>query len=159
MEYLPDFTFGYTFDHYLVPSFGPSPGATQDHTLQIGFNMPIFFWWKQKEDVTRAGFDLEAIQNDTRSIKSQTEATVTGLYLQARLAAKTAVLYRDYLIPLARRGFEVALVAYQSGKIGFVDISTTQQRVYDSQVAYLQAANQSLAQRVALEQTVGAALP
>jgi outer membrane protein TolC len=121
--------------------------------------LPIFFWWKQKEDVTRAGFDLEAIQNDTRSIKSQTEATVTGLYLQARLAAKTAVLYRDYLIPLARRGFEVALVAYQSGKIGFVDISTTQQRVYDSQVAYLQAANQSLAQRVALEQTVGAALP
>jgi outer membrane protein TolC len=159
MEYLPDFTFGYTFDHYLVPSFGPSPGATEDHTLLIGFNMPIFFWWKQKEDVTRAGFDLEAIQNDTRSIKSQTEATVTGLYLQARLAAKTAVLYRDYLIPLARRGFEVALVAYQSGKIGFVDISTTQQRVYDSQVAYLQAANQSLAQRVALEQTVGAALP
>lgn len=159
MEYLPDFTFGYTFDHYLVPSFAPTPSHTQDHTLQAGFNIPIFFWWKQNEDVTKAWFDLEAAQSDARTIESQTESVVTGVYLQARFAAKTAVLYRDYLIPLARRGFEVALIAYQSGKIGFVDISNTQQRVYASQVAYLQAANQSLAQRVALEQTIGAALP
>ncbi len=159
MEYLPDFTFAYTFDHYLVPSFAPTPSHTQDHTLQVGFNLPIFFWWKQNEDITKAGFDLEAAQSDARSIKSQTESVLTGLYLQARFAAETAVLYRDYLIPLARRGFEVALIAYQTGKIGFVDISTTQQRVYESQVAYLQAANQSLAQRVALEQTIGAPLP
>ena len=159
MEYLPDFTFGYTFDHYLMPSFAPTPSHTQDHTLQVGFNVPIFFWWKQNEDVTKAGFDLEAAQSDARSIKRQTESVVTAFYLQERLATKTAILYRDYLIPLARRGFEVALIAYQGGKIGFVDISTTQQRVYDSQVAYLQAANQSLAQRVALEQTIGAALP
>jgi outer membrane protein TolC len=91
--------------------------------------------------------------------KNQTRSVVTGIYLQARLATRTAVLYREYLIPLARRGFEVALIAYQGGKIGFVDISTTQQRVYNSQVSYLQSANQSLAQRVALEQTIGAALP
>jgi outer membrane protein TolC len=159
MEYLPDFTFGYTFDHYLVPSFAPTPNHTENHTLQAGFNLPIFFWWKQNEDVRKAGFDLEAAQNDVRSIKSQTEATVTAIYLQAGLAAKTALLYRDYLIPLARRGFEVALVAYQGGKIGFVGMSATQQRVYQSQVTYLQTANQSLAQRVALEQTIGAVLP
>lgn len=159
MEYLPDFTFGYTFDHYQFPSAAPAPNDLQDHTLQVAVNVPIFFWWKQNEDVTKAGFDLQAAQSDARSIKSQTEAAVTTLYLQSRLAAKTAVLYRDYLIPLARRGFEVALVAYQSGKIGFVDISATQQRVYNSQVAYLQAANQALAQRVALEQTIGATLP
>jgi outer membrane protein TolC len=159
MEYLPDFTFGYTFDHYLVPSFAPTPSHTEDHTLLVGFNVPIFFWWKQKEDITKAGFDLEAVHNDARSIENQTRSVVTGIYLQARLATRTAVLYSEYLIPLARRGFEVALIAYQSGKIGFVDISTTQQRVYNSQVSYLQSANQSLAQRVALEQTIGAALP
>jgi hypothetical protein len=38
-------------------------------------------------------------------------------------------------------------------------MSATQQRVYQSQVTYLQTANQSLAQRVALEQTIGAVLP
>ncbi len=162
LEYAPDYTVGYTFDYYLIPNFAPSaPGAsaTQDHTFSIGFNLPVFFWIKQREDVKSANYDLEAARADLSSIHSQTAALVTQLYRSAQLAYETSQLYQGTLIPLARQDFSVALIAYQSSKVDFVTLSGALRRSYDARVSYLTAANQFLAGRVALEQAIGALLP
>ncbi|HYL59956.1 MAG TPA: TolC family protein, partial [Candidatus Acidoferrales bacterium] len=158
MEFLPDFTVGYTLDNYLVPSFAPKLSQTTDHSLVVGFNAPVFFWMKQNEDVVRAKSDLEAARFDFASIRSQTAAAVTTLFRNAQLAYETAILYRDSLTPLARQDFEVALTSYQSGKIDFVTLAGALRRSYDARVNYLQAANQFLAGEVALEQAIGAPL-
>lgn len=118
----------------------------------------MFFWIKQNEDVQRANYNLEAARNDLDSIRNQTAAIITTLYRNAQLAYKTAVLYRDSLIPLAQQDFQVALIAYQSGKIDFVTLASATRRSSDSRVAYLQAANQFLAARVAVEQAIGGPL-
>ena len=156
MEYLPDFTVSYQFDNYLIGSFAPKLSQTQDHSIAIGINVPIFFWIKQREDVVKAEADLEAARLDLATIRSQTAAAITTLMRNAQLAYEGAVLYRDSLIPLAHQDFEVALTAYQSGKIDFVTLSGALKRGFDARVSYLQAANQFLAGQVALEQTVGA---
>jgi outer membrane protein, heavy metal efflux system len=158
MEYLPDFTAGVQYDDYLVPSFAPRLSQTRDWVGTIGFNMPIFFWLKQNEDVVKAQSDLAAARADLASVKSQTAAAVTTVFRNAQFAYETAILYRDSLTPLARQDFEVALVAYQSGKIDFVTLAAALQRDYGARVNYLQAANQFLAGRVALEQAIGAPL-
>ncbi len=155
LEYAPDYNVSYVFDNYLIPSAGPTPNALQDHGWAFGFNLPVFFWIKQKEDVRRARSDLEAARDDLGSIRSQTAASVTTLFRNAQLAYDTAVLYRDTLVPLARQDFKVALVAYESGKIDFVTLAGALQRSYHARVSYLQAANQLMANRVALEQAVG----
>jgi outer membrane protein TolC len=159
MEYLPDFAVGYQFDDYSFPSAAPAPTQLQDHSLTVGFNVPIFFWLKQKEDVERARHDLEAARDDLGSVRTQTAAAVTETFLTTQLAYKTALLYRDSLIDLARQNFNVALIAYQSGKIDFTTLAAALQREMGARVSYLQAANQYLAGRVALEQTIGAPLP
>jgi len=158
MEYLPDFTVSYFFDHYLLASAAPAPNRTEDHSWVIGANMPIFFWLKQNEDVVRARANLEASRYDLMSVKNQTAATVTSLYRSAQYGYQTAILYRQSLIPLANEDFEVALTAYQSGKISFVALVAALQRGYGARVSYLQGANQFVANRVALEQAVGAPL-
>jgi cobalt-zinc-cadmium efflux system outer membrane protein len=158
MEYLPDFTVTYFFDHYLLASAAPAPNRTEDHSWVIGANMPIFFWLKQNEDVARARTNLEASRYDLMSVKNQTAATVTSLYRSAQYGYQTAILYRESLIPLANEDFEVALTAYQSGKISFVALAAALRRGYDARVSYLQSANQFVANRVALEQAVGAPL-
>jgi cobalt-zinc-cadmium efflux system outer membrane protein len=158
MEYLPDFTVSYFFDHYLLASAAPAPNRTEDHSWVIGANMPIFFWLKQNEDVARARTNLEASRYDLMSVKNQTAAMVTSLYRSAQYGYQTAILYRQSLIPLANEDFEVALTAYQSGKISFVELAAALRRGYDARVSYLQAANQFVANRVALEQAVGAPL-
>jgi outer membrane protein, heavy metal efflux system len=160
LEYAPDYTLGYTFDNYLLSSAAPSEtGRMQDHGFAISFNAPFFFWLKQEEDVKRATFDLSAAREDLDSIRSQTVAGVTNLYRSAQLARETATLYRDSLIPLASQDFQVALTAYQSGKIDFLALAGALRRGNDARVAYLQAANQFLAAKVALEQAIGQPLP
>jgi outer membrane protein TolC len=93
------------------------------------------------------------------SLRSQTAATVTILYRNAQLAYQTALLYRETLIPLARQNFQVGLVSYEAGKIDFTTLASIFQRSYDSRLAYLMAANQFLASRIALEQAIGQPFP
>jgi len=158
LEYAPDYTLGFVFDNYLLASAAPSPNRLQDYGLTISFNLPVFFWIKQNEDVKRANYNLDAARDDLNSIRNQTAAIVTTLYRNAQVADQTATLYRDSLAPLAQQDFQVALVAYQSGKIDFVTLASTIRRSLDSRVAYLQAANQFLATRIALEQAIGGPL-
>ncbi len=159
MEYLPDFTVGFTLDNYLIASFAPKPSQPVDWSVQVGLNVPIFFWLKQKEDVERARHDLQAARDDLSSLRSQTAAAVTSLFRSAQYQYETSLLYRDSLTPLARQNFQVALIAYQSGRIDFTTLAASIQREYDARINYLQAANQFLAGRVALEQTIGMPLP
>jgi outer membrane protein TolC len=162
MEYLPDFSAGVQYDDYLVPSFAPASTRGQfqqrDWVGIVGFNLPVFFWLKQDEDVARAKSNLQAARSDQALIRIQTAAAVATLYRSAQYAYETAILYRDSLIPLARQNFRVALTAYQSGKIDFVTLSTVLQSEYAARVNYLQAANQFLAGEVSLEQAIGAPL-
>jgi cobalt-zinc-cadmium efflux system outer membrane protein len=162
MEYLPDFSAGVQYDDYLVPSFAPTSAGggfqKRDWSGIIGFNLPIFFWLKQNEDVVRAKASLQAARSDQALIKIQTAAAVATLFRNAQFGYETAILYRDSLIPLALQNLRVALTAYQGGKIDFVTLSTAVQRLYAARVSYLQAANQFLAGEVSLEQAIGAPL-
>jgi len=159
LEYAPDFTFGFTSDRFQLASASPDNVHLQTYSLSMGLNLPVFFWFHQKEDVERARFDLEAARSDLSSIRLQTATQVTNVYRQADLAFRTALLYRDSLVPLARQGVNVALVAYQGGKIDFVALSSALQQRNTARVTYLQQTNQFLAQRSALEQAIGRPLP
>jgi outer membrane protein, heavy metal efflux system len=157
LEYAPDYTVGFGFDHWLIASFAPSIKHTQDWNFQIGFNLPIFFWAKN-EDIKRARQDLDAASEDLESIRIQTAGQVTTLYRQVLRTRETALLYRNTLIPLAHQAFEVMLVTYQGGKTDFTTLISTFRQQSDARSAYLQAVNQLLAQKVAIEQAAGGTL-
>ena len=157
LEYAPDYTLGFGFDHWLIASFAPAVTHTEDWNFQIGFNLPVFFWAKN-EDIARARKDLDAAREDLESIRTQTAGQVTSLYRQILRSRETALLYRDTLIPLAHQAFEVELVAYQSGKADFTTLISTFRQQSAARSTYLQAVNQLLAQKVALEQAAGGSL-
>ena len=89
----------------------------------LSFNLPVFFWLRQNEDIRHADLDLEAARHDLDSVRNSTAASVTNLYRAQQFAYSTAALYRESLIPLSRQDFRVALIAYQSGKIDFVTLA------------------------------------
>jgi outer membrane protein TolC len=158
LEYAPDYTVGLGFDHWLIASFAPQPNHTEDWNFQIGFNVPIFFWAKNA-DIARAREDLDAAREDLEAIRTQTAGQVTSLYRQILRSRETALLYRNTLIPLAHQAFEVMLIAYQGGKTDFITLISTFRQLSDARTAYLQAVNQLLAGKVALEQAAGGSLP
>jgi len=155
LEYAPDFTLGYVFNHYEYPSAAPNNHDLHTYGVSVGINLPLFFWVKQREDVERARADLAAARADMGAISAETATQVSTLFWQAELSYRTALLYRDTLVPLARQGFEVALVAYQGGKVDFVALNNALRQRNQARVAYLQSANQYLAQRIALEEATG----
>jgi outer membrane protein, heavy metal efflux system len=159
MEYLPNYTVGYEFDYILQAGAQPLPTVTQGNTFSIGFNLPIFFWIHQREDVHSAQHSLQAARYSMNSVLSQTDATVTQLYQSAQFAYESALEYSGALIPLADKDFKVSLVAYQAGKVDFLTLSSALQSAYAARITYLQNANQFLAGEVALEQAMGAPLP
>ena len=154
LEYAPDYTLGFGFDHWLIGSFAPSPHHTEDWNFALGFNLPLFFWAKN-EDLARARKDLDAAREDLESLRTQTAGQVTSLYRQVLRSRETALLYRDTLIPLAHQAFAVALVAYQGGKADFTTLISTFRQHSAARATYLQAVNQLLAQKIALEQAAG----
>ena len=157
LEYAPDYTVGFGLDHWLIASFAPAPVHTEDWNFQIGFNLPIFFWVKN-EDIARSRQDLDAAKEDLESVRNQTAGQVTTLYRQILRSRETALLYRNTLVPLAHQAFEVMLVAYQSGKTDFTTLISAFRQESGARSTYLQAVNQLLAQKVALEQAAGGTL-
>ena len=159
MEYLPNYTVGTEFDYFLQPGTQPVPSVTQAYSFTFGFNLPVFFWIHQREDVRSAQHSLQAARYSMSSVLSQTEATVTQLYQSAQFAYESAQQYSGSLIPLADKDFKVSLVAYQTGKVDFLTLSSALQSDYASRITYLQNANQFFAGEVALEQAMGVSLP
>jgi outer membrane protein TolC len=157
LEYAPDYNIGFGFDHWLIAGFAPEPNHTEDWNLIAGFNLPIFFWAKN-EDIEHARRSLDAAREDLESVRTQTAGQVTSLYRLTLRSRQTALLYRDSLVPLARQAFQVMLISYQGGKSDFTTLIGTFRQLSDARSTYLQAANQLLAQKVALEQAVGASL-
>ncbi|MBV8361433.1 MAG: TolC family protein [Deltaproteobacteria bacterium] len=155
MEYLPNYTVGGEYDLLLAPGTRPFPNVSKGWTYTFGFNLPIFFWIHQREDVLSAQHSLEAARYSMNSVLNQTEVTTTQLYRSAQFAYESAQVYREQLIPLADKEFKVALIAYQSGKVDFLTLSSALQGDYASRLTYLQNANSFFAGQVALEQAMG----
>lgn len=161
MELLPDFSVDVGKNDYTPNGSQPAYDAlrTHDYNAGVAFNVPIFFWFRQKQDIRSADRLLDAARADRRSAELQTKAGIVILYRTTELAYATAALYRDSLVPLARQNFSVALIAYQSGKVDFTTLSAALQRIYNARIGYLTAANQFLAGRVALQSAIGRAFP
>ena len=155
MEYLPNYQVSGEYDLLLGPGTRPLPLVGKGWTFTFGFNLPVFFWIHQREDVFSAQHSLEAAGYGMNSVLSQTETTVTQLYQSALFAYESAQVYKGQLIPLADKEFKVALVAYQSGKVDFLTLSSALQSDYASRLTYLQNANSFFAGEVALEQAMG----
>jgi outer membrane protein, heavy metal efflux system len=157
MEYLPNYQLSGEYDMLLQPGNRPENNVHQGWSFTVGFNMPIFFWIHQREDVASAQHSLEAARYSINSVLNQTETNVTQVYQSARFAYESAQEYSGALIPLSDKEFKVALIAYQTGKVDFLTLSSALQSSYAARLTYLQNANQYFAGEVALEQAMGVA--
>jgi outer membrane protein, heavy metal efflux system len=158
LEYAPDYTVGYTFNHYLLPSDAPADNLTQTHNVWISFNLPLFFWMKQNEDVARAGYDLEAAREDLESLRIDTAARVTILHRHAQFDYQEALTYRDKIVPRSQEAFENSLAAYARHGEDFAELTIVRERLHQARSSYLEAAGRLMEGRTALEQEIGGPL-
>jgi outer membrane protein, heavy metal efflux system len=159
LEYAPDYTVGYAFNHYLLQSDAPAPNLTETHSIWISFNLPLFFWMKQNEDVKRASYDLDAAREDLSGIRNQTAGEVTILFRHVEFDYQNALIYRDNVVPQALEAFNKALTEQGKGEAQLATLSDLRNKLNLARASYLQAINSLMTDRIALEQEIGEPLP
>jgi outer membrane protein, heavy metal efflux system len=159
LEYAPDYAVGYSFDHYLLDSDAPAPGLTQTHSFWIGFNLPLFFWMKQNEDIKAARFDLEAAREDLNGIRNQTAGQVTILFRHVQFDYQNVIVYRDSVVPEALSAFDQALAGPGNREEQLATLSDLRNELNLDRASYLEAVSNLVADRIALEQEIGEPLP
>ena len=156
LQYAPDYTLGYGFNHYRLASDAPAPNLTRTRTVSITFNLPLFFWMKQNENLTRTRYDLEAAREDLEGLRIDTAARISSLYRHLQFDREEAGLYHDNIIPAREESFSSALASYRKTGDYFAELVQAREQLRDARSSYLQALGQLLTDRVELERLIGA---
>lgn len=140
---LPDF----------VVSAGPMIGSSsKTFGVGAGVTLPLFAAKKQRNQIAEAEARVTAataaIDVLTRDLTIQTRDRAASL----DAATKTAVLYKDKLLPLDEISMQSALSGYQSGKLPFVAVLDALHMLHDDQVAHLTHIVDAAKWRVAIEE-------
>jgi len=140
---LPDF----------VVSAGPMIGSmTRTFAVGGGISLPIHAAKRQRNQIGEAEARLTAegarIDALTRDVTLQTRDRAASL----AAATKTAVMYREKLLPLDELSMQSALFGYQSGKLPFVSVLDALHVLHDDRVAHMAHLADAAKWRVAIDE-------
>jgi cobalt-zinc-cadmium efflux system outer membrane protein len=126
-----------TYDHGVpIVTQTKAPNRIDLMTGQIMFDIPIFYFSKQREQL----FDAQATLGRTRARLVAARDTALGMLhdLLARLAEHedTARSYQQEVIPLARGEVNAAISAYRVDKVDFLTLLAAQDNLEKYETAY-----------------------
>ena len=108
-----DVTVGVQFEHY------PPDGR---RTVGFGVAIPLFTGYDYGGEIKRAWSDWGVAQESLERVKSGAAAEVDRLQEEAAGASDRARLYRDSILPAARKSAAAVELAYTHGAAGVLDL-------------------------------------
>lgn len=140
---LPDF----------VVSAGPMVGSMRrTFGVGAGISLPIHAAKRQRNQIGEAEARLTAesarVDALTRDVALQTRDRAASL----AAATKTAVIYREQLLPLDELSMQSALSGYQSGKLPFVSVLDALHVLHDDRVTHMAHLADAAKWRVAIDE-------
>lgn len=154
MDYLPDFTFGF---EYVEIGGGETtmPDDGQDAWMgMVSVNLPIWFD-RLNAQVQEKKANIEAAQKNLDNVGNNVIFEVQDMYFKIQAYGDIVTLYETTLIPQARQAFDAARVAYESGKVDFLNWLDAENRLLQTELAFYKSVadyNKSIA---FLERIVG----
>jgi cobalt-zinc-cadmium efflux system outer membrane protein len=127
-------------------------------TGQIMFDIPVFYPWKQSEELQAAEADLR--RNRAR-LEAARRKAVDSLYdLLARLAQheQVAASFRDEVIPVARAEVSASISAYQVNRVDFLTLLAAQDNLDTYQTEYWRNEAERFRDLAEIDRVTGATL-
>lgn len=117
-SYYPDFNLG--VDYRFRKEVTGDPVHGEDYlSFKIGFNLPITFFSKKKDDVKSAYFKSEASKEQAIYIKKKLTTDIQDKYLALKTNRASIEKYKQSILPETEASFKSAKVAYEVDKIDF----------------------------------------
>lgn len=151
-EYKPDFSVG---GGYML-----MPGQAGAWSASVGISWPNAPWSRGRLDarVAEATAEIDATRARERAVESAIRLAVQEAYVRVQSAAQRAELLRTSVVPQSEHTLEVSRVAYQTDRVGFLDVIDNQRVLLDAQLAYYEAVSDLEQAMADLERAVGTEL-
>jgi cobalt-zinc-cadmium efflux system outer membrane protein len=152
--YLPDFSVGMS---YFV--IGESPLDIPDSgddawNVSVGVKIPLWFG-KVRGDVAAARSLVRHAEHKLESTRIRLLAAIESLYRQYRIARDMVALYRNDLLPRARRVLESAEAGYRTGEVDFLSVLDSNVLLLELQISYIEKTAELERKIAELEEATG----
>ena len=143
-----------------APEIQPRSARDADSDFIIGpslsLELPIFD--QNQAQIAKAAYAYEQAAKTLDALERAIVQDVRSAVDRARIAQKTAELYRDQLLPLARSSVEMARDSYRAGKTSFLAVLDAERFLISTRSRSIEAQRAFATALPELERTVGAPL-
>jgi cobalt-zinc-cadmium efflux system outer membrane protein len=149
-EYYPNVTLN--AGYYNMGSMPPM------YEVRADFQVPIYFWRKQRAGVTEQVSDLSEARRRYEATDQSLRYQIQDDFLVAQASARLMKLYKQNVVPQGNLALESSLSTYETGSVDFLSVLSNFSMVLDYELNYYdEALNYELALS-RLEEMTGQAL-
>jgi outer membrane protein, heavy metal efflux system len=127
-------------------------------TAEIVLDFPVFYYWKQSEQLQEAGANLRRSKARLDAAKRK---AIDGLHdLLARLSQheQVAASFRNEVIPVASAAVNASVSAYQVNKVDFLTLLAAQDNLDNYQIEYWRNEGERFRDLAQIDEVTGAVL-
>lgn len=152
--YWPDFTLGV---EYRFRERVPMDAVDGEDFIsaRVGLSLPLWFWKNQNNRYKAAKENFRAAHFRRQSFEREIEYEITNAFLEMERRQQGFKLYDEIIIPQAKAALESANIAYQVGKVDFLNLLTAQLRLFELQIEKLGMLRDFNQKLIVLDELVG----
>jgi len=152
MEYLPDFTIKLTQEEMDTPT-----GTEINRGVVASISLPAWFWSRNhgisEKRARKAGAEASYL-----AMKNVVLFEVQSAFARCSASSRRVNLFDVTLIPLAEQALKATTVAYETGKVDFLTLMSSERTLRDVKLRYYEALAQYGVDVADLEKAVGATI-
>jgi outer membrane protein TolC len=145
-EYFPNFMLSYT--HRQMPEM-------QNWDAMVSFNIPLYFWRKEKLRVQEAEANYQMADAGLQSMRNMVRAEVESAFYKVEQAGRSVRIFQNTVVPQAEQSLLASRAAYENNKVDFLMLLDSQRTLRDLKLAAHQALADFGTRMAELELAVG----
>ena len=147
----PDFMVGWDYMRM------PTEMKKDRYGAMVNISIPFSPWTigRRNYEVEETLAEIRAAKSNRDAVKNATLKQVGESLSKVQAAKRSVQLYREGLLSQAELSFRSALVAYQTGRVEFVNLLEAQRALRDARMGYYKATANYLQNLAELERAVG----
>lgn len=112
---------------------------THDDALVLGISLPLPIFDRNQGDILASRLGEASARRRKEAAELRLESILNSTYTELIAAQEEAVALRERAIPTANEAYEATRLAFQEGKLPFLDVLDAQRTLFDLQHRYLEA--------------------
>ncbi len=138
LNFLPDFSFG--FDYIQIGDGTTNLDKDGDDAWSTTFAVHVPIWLsKQVADVKEKKATLAASRKNYENVKNNVISEVEDVYYKITTYKDIVSLYKTALVPQTEQAFDAARLAYETGKVDFLNWLDSERVLLQTRLAYYKA--------------------